>query len=82
MDQPESQRGDGSGLPVFMGRAFISLISMLFLGFGLGMSVHQGTSILWTLGLLVTLAFVLVLMVRWQVRSVAEPSGPLPGLPR
>ncbi len=79
MDQPESQRGDGSGLPVFLGRALISLISMLFLGFGLGMSVHKGTSIFWTLGLLVTLAFVLILMARWQVRSIVEPLDQLLG---
>jgi two-component system, OmpR family, phosphate regulon sensor histidine kinase PhoR len=75
MDQPESQRDGGSGVPVFLGRALISLVSMLFLGFGLGMSVHKGTSILWTLGLVATLAFVLILMARWQVRSLADPLG-------
>jgi two-component system, OmpR family, phosphate regulon sensor histidine kinase PhoR len=79
MDQPESQRGDGSVVPVFLGRALISLVSMLFLGFGLGMSVHKGTSLLWTLGLLGTLAMVLVLMARWQVRPLAEPLGQLLG---
>jgi two-component system phosphate regulon sensor histidine kinase PhoR len=41
------------------------------------MSVHKGTSILWTTGLVVTLAFVLILMARWQVRSLTEPLGPL-----
>jgi signal transduction histidine kinase len=75
MDQPESQRGDGSGGPVFLGRALISLVSMLFLGFGLGLSVHKGTSILWTLGLVGTLAFVLILMARWQMRPLSEPLG-------
>jgi two-component system phosphate regulon sensor histidine kinase PhoR len=79
MDQPESQRGDGSGLPVFLGRALISLGSMLFLGFGLGMSVHNGTTLLWTLGLLATLALVLILLARWQVRPLAEPLGQLLG---
>ena len=52
---------------------------MLFLGFGLGMSVHKGASILWTLGLLATLALVLILMARWQVRPLAEPLGQLLG---
>ncbi|MDR3684217.1 MAG: HAMP domain-containing sensor histidine kinase [Geothrix sp.] len=79
MDQPETQRGGGSGVPVFLGRALICLVSMLFLGFGLGMSVHKGTSIFWTLGLLVTLAFVLILMARWQVRPIAEPLDQLLG---
>ncbi|WLT33400.1 cell wall metabolism sensor histidine kinase WalK [Geothrix sp. PMB-07] len=60
-------------MPVFLGRAIICLISMLFLGFGLGMSVHQGVSLLWAAGLLGTLALVLVLMARWQVRAVAQP---------
>jgi signal transduction histidine kinase len=72
MDQPDSQRGEGSGLPVFLGRALICLASMLFLGFGLGMSVHEGASFLWTFGLLVTLALVLILMARWQVRALPE----------
>jgi signal transduction histidine kinase len=79
MDQPEFQRGDGSGVPVFLARALISLVSMLFLGFGLGMSVHNGTSVLWTLGLLGTLALVLILLARWQVRPLAEPLGQLLG---
>ena len=47
MDQPETQRGGGSGAPVFLGRALICLVSMLFLGFGLGMSVQRGTSCEW-----------------------------------
>ncbi len=79
MDQQETQRGDGSGLPVFLGRALICLVSMLFLGFGLGMSVHQGASLFWTLGLLVTLGIVLFLMARWQVRPLADPLGQLLG---
>ncbi|MDP1830582.1 MAG: HAMP domain-containing sensor histidine kinase [Geothrix sp.] len=79
MDQPESPRGDGSGLPVFLGRALICLASMLFLGFGLGMNVHKGASMLWTLGLLATLGLVLILMARWQVRTLAEPLGQLLG---
>ncbi|GLH72358.1 PAS domain-containing sensor histidine kinase [Geothrix limicola] len=64
-------------MPVFLGRALICLVSMLFLGFGLGMSVHQGVSLWWVAGLLGTLAFVLVLMARWQVRALAEPRGAL-----
>lgn len=77
MDQPESQRGDGSGLPAFLGRALTSLASLLFLGFGLGMSVHKGASLLWTLGLLATLVLVVILMARWQLRPLAEPLGQL-----
>ena len=64
-------------MPVFLGRALVSLVSMLFLGFGLGMSVHKGTSILWTMGLLGTLALVLILLARWQVRPLAEPLSQL-----
>jgi two-component system phosphate regulon sensor histidine kinase PhoR len=79
MDHPESQRGDGSGIPVFLGRALICLVSMLFLGFGLGMSVRQEASVLWTLGLLSTLILVVILMARWQVRSLTEPLGQLLG---
>lgn len=82
MDQPESQRGDGSGAPVFLGRALISLVSTLFLGFGLGMIVHAGTTVLWALGLMGTLAFVLFLLARWQVRPLAEPLGQLLGVTR
>ena len=52
---------------------------MLFLGFGLGMSVHKGTSLFWTLGQLGTLALVLFLMARWQVRALAEPLEQLLG---
>ncbi|HJV48008.1 MAG TPA: HAMP domain-containing sensor histidine kinase [Geothrix sp.] len=66
-------------MPVFLGRALICLVSMLFLGFGLGMSVHQGVSLWWVAGLLGTLAFVLVLMARWQVRALAGSRGPLSG---
>jgi two-component system phosphate regulon sensor histidine kinase PhoR len=72
MEQPESQQSKGSGVPVFLGRALICLASMLFLGFGLGMSVHQGASFLWTFGLLVTLALVLLMMARWQVQALPE----------
>jgi signal transduction histidine kinase len=79
MNQPESQHGDGSGVPIFLGRALVSLVSMLFLGFGLGLSVTKGTSLLWTLGLLATLALVLVLLARWQVRPLAGPLGELLG---
>src|SRR5664279_1885624 len=79
MDQPNSQRGEGSGMPVFLGRALICLASMLFLGFGLGMSVHQGASFFWALGLLVTLALVLLLMARWQVRALPETRDDLQG---
>ncbi len=79
MDQTESQRGDGSGLPVFLGRALVCLVSMLFLGFGLGMTIHKGTSLFWTMGSLGTLAMVVVLMARWQLRPLAEPLGLLLG---
>ncbi len=79
MDQPEPQQGEGSALPDFLGRALICLASMLFLGFGLGMSIHKGASFLWTLGLLATLALVLILMARWQVRFLAEPLEQLLG---
>jgi len=79
MDQPEPQRGDGSGVPIFLGRALLCLVSLLFLGFGLGLSVHQGSSLLWTLGLLGTLVLVVVLMARWQVRPLAEPLSQLLG---
>jgi two-component system phosphate regulon sensor histidine kinase PhoR len=78
MDQSESQQSKGSGVPVFLGRALICLASMLFLGFGLGMSVHQGASFLWTVGLLVTLALVLLLMARWQVQALPETRDDLP----
>lgn len=77
MDQPDSQPRQESGLPVFLGRALVCLASMLFLGFGLGLSVHKGASVPWTLGLLATLAMVLILMARWQLRSLAEPLGQL-----
>ena len=79
MDQPEPQHGEGSALPVFLGRALICLVSMLFLGFGLGMNIHKGASNLWTLSLLATLALVLILMARWQVRFLAEPLEQLLG---
>jgi two-component system phosphate regulon sensor histidine kinase PhoR len=52
---------------------------MLFLGFGLGMSVHQGASFLWTLGLLVALALVLLLMARWQLLALSGPMDHLKG---
>jgi signal transduction histidine kinase len=79
MDYREQQQGDGSGLPIFLGRALLCLSAVLFLGFGLGVSVHTGTSTLWTLGLLATLALVLILLARWQVRPLAEPLGQLLG---
>ncbi|WP_306592058.1 cell wall metabolism sensor histidine kinase WalK [Geothrix sp. 21YS21S-4] len=60
-------------------RALICLGAMLFLGLGLGMSLHKGTSAPWTLGLVATLAIVVILMARWQVRPVAEPLGQLLG---
>jgi signal transduction histidine kinase len=82
MEQPDSQRGEGSGVPVFLGRALICLAAMLFLGFGLGMSVHKGASLLWTLGLLATLALVLLLMARWQVLALPEPLDVLGNGPR
>ena len=79
MEHPEFQKGGGSGMPVFLTRALICLAAMLFLGLGLGMSVHKGLSALWVLGLVATLAFVVVLMARWQVRPIAEPLEQLLG---
>jgi two-component system phosphate regulon sensor histidine kinase PhoR len=79
MDEADLRDDQESGLPVFLGRALICLASMLFLGFGLGMYVHKGASALWTLGLLGTLALVLLLMARWQLRPLAEPLGQLLG---
>ncbi len=66
-------------MPVFLGRALICLAAMLFLGFGLGLSVHKGASFPWTFGLLVTLALVLLLMARWQVRALPEFRDDLEG---
>lgn len=66
-------------MPVFLTRALICLAAMLFLGLGLGMSVHKGLSALWVLALVATLAFVVVLMARWQVRPIAEPLEQLLG---
>ena len=79
MDQWGAQRRAGSGLPVYMSRALVSLGGMLFLGLGLGMYVHKGASLLWILGLLATLVLVLVLMARWQVASLTVPLEQLLG---
>ena len=77
MTTPDPARDRATGLPAFMGRAMLCLGAMLFLGLGLGMSVLEGVSVPWTLGLVAALAMVLVLMARWQVRLVAEPLGRL-----
>ena len=77
MEHPEPTRTPGTGLSAFMGRALLSLGAMLFLGLGLGMSVQKGVSAGWTLSLLASLALVMVLMARWQVRLVAEPLNQL-----
>jgi len=66
-------------MPVFFGRALICMTSMIFLGFGVGLSAQKGASLVWTLGLLGTLGIVLVLMARWQLRPLAEPLGQLLG---
>ena len=66
-----------SGLATFSTRAFISLISMLFLGLGLGVSMEKGPSVPWLLGLLATIALVLLLLVRWQVSFITVPLGQL-----
>ena len=79
MDQWGAQRRAGSGLPVYMSRALVSLGGMLFLGLGLGMYVHKGASLLWILGLLATLVLVLVLMARWQVATLTVPLEQLLG---
>lgn len=62
-------------MPVFLGRTLVSLGAMLFLGFGLGLSVHKGASPIWTLGLLATLILVMILLARWQMRPLSEPLG-------
>jgi signal transduction histidine kinase len=79
MGREGEERKEGGGLPAFLGRAFVCLGSVLFLGMGLGMSVHKGTSVLWTLGLMASLLMVLVLMARWQVRPVTDPLNQLLG---
>ncbi|WP_291271367.1 HAMP domain-containing sensor histidine kinase [Geothrix sp.] len=79
MAEQEIQREVESGVRVFLGRALVCLGSVLFLGLGLGMSVHQGASVPWTLGLVMTVFLVVILMARWQVRLVAEPLGQLLG---
>lgn len=76
MGQSPSRNHD-PGLPAFLGRALLSLCAMLFLGMGLGMTLRHGLSSLWVLGLIATLAWLVVLMARWQVRLVAEPLGQL-----
>ena len=63
----------------FLGRALVCLGAVLFLGLGLGMSVQKGFSAPWVLGLVATVALVIILMARWQVRLVAEPLGRLLG---
>lgn len=77
MDPRDASKEDQSGLPAFLGRALICLGAVLFLGVGLGMSAQKGASVFWILGMLGTLALILVLMARWQVRPVAEPLGQL-----
>ena len=79
MEQPETQRTEGSGIPTFLARALVSLSAVLFLGFGLGMNLRQGASFVWVSGLLVTLALVILLMARWQIRPVSEPLSRLLG---
>ncbi len=63
----------------FLGRALVCLGAVLFLGLGLGVTVHKGISAPWFLGLVATVAVVIILMARWQVRLVAEPLGRLLG---
>ncbi len=60
-------------MPVFLVRSLVCLAATVFLGFGAGLSLHQGASLLWILGLLVTLTLVVILMARWQLRPLAEP---------
>lgn len=79
MDSPVPPQREGSSLPTFLGRALLALAAMLFLGFGLGFSVQQGASLPWILGLLASLALVVLLMARWQLRPLAEPLGLLLG---
>ncbi len=63
----------------FLGRALVCLGAVLFLGLGLGVTVHKGVSAPWFLGLVATVVLVIILMARWQVRLVAEPLGRLLG---
>lgn len=79
MKAPTPLSREGFTLPTFLGRALMALGAMLFLGFGLGFGVQQGASALWILGLLASLALVVLLMARWQLRPLAEPLGLLLG---
>ena len=79
MSDQGAHREAGPGARVFLGRAFVCLGAVLFLGLGLGMSVQKGLSAPWLLGLVATLVLVVFLLARWQVRLVAEPLGRLLG---
>ncbi|WP_257309104.1 sensor histidine kinase [Geothrix fuzhouensis] len=69
----------GPSVRAFLGRALVCLGAVLFLGLGLGVTVHKGVSAPWFLGLVATVVLVIILMARWQVRLVAEPLGRLLG---
>ena len=73
MDHREFSKEEQTGLPAFLGRAIVSMGAVLVLGVGLGLNIHKGASLLWTLGLFVTLALVLIILARWQVRPVTDP---------
>ncbi len=79
MEPRNNQEGEESGLPAFLGRALTAMGSMLFLGLGLGVSIHKGASPAWSIGLMATVALVYILLARWQVRPVTEPLGQLLG---
>ena len=53
------------------------LLFMGVLGVGLGLGILKGSGPLWTLGLLASLALVLVVLARWQVAAVSRPLGQL-----
>ncbi len=73
MDPHEFPKEEQTGLPVFLGRALLSMGAVLFLGVGLGLNLHKGASLIWMLGLCATMALVLIILARWQVRPVTDP---------
>ena len=64
MEPRNNQEGEESGLPAFLGRALTAMGSMLFLGLGLGVSIHKGASPAWSIGLMATVALVYILLAR------------------
>ncbi|HJW73457.1 MAG TPA: HAMP domain-containing sensor histidine kinase [Geothrix sp.] len=77
MDFRPSGDRPGSALPVFLTRSLTAMGAMVLLGIGLGVSLQNGLSWTWLLGLLVTLVLVALLLARWQVRFITVPLGRL-----